>query len=420
MLYVQTQLILFAGLFACMPALAAEPCTLTAGSPPATSASQLVSADNWLSPGYIRFGLGQAPRFMSGVSIARAGSPPARPVAAQRIDPDRLQLTDPADGTRRSLRFLLENRIDADGVLILRRGKVALDYRRAGFDPAQPRLLLEATRPILVTQLAKAAAEGRVAREKAITRVLPELAGVRELGKLSLQRLIDGRTGLLWSEADVALWQQEAGWLSGGKIGVRAWLGARPTWPRTPDATEGDLAGPEGELLLWAAEKAWKKSAPALLCDLQGIIRARNSAFWATDASGTPLADGLALSIGDFASLGQAFLDARRRPGRRAVAPAWFVDSIASPPDMSDAKPAGVRALGADTGWQYRFAHPGRRGHRTAIIGAYGTSLYVDFDYGTVVAVFASHADRHSPLLMASLRNVWVEVARQGGGDSGQ
>jgi hypothetical protein len=36
-----------------------------------------------------------------------------------------------------------------------------------------------------------------------------------------------------------------------------------------------------------------------------------------------------------------------------------------------------------------------------------------------VIAVFASHAERHSPLLMASLRNLWEEAARPGGTDSG-
>lgn len=415
----QTHPILFAALLASTPVLAAGPCTLSTGTPPATSTGGAVRTDNWLSLGNIRFGLGQASRFMPGVSIAPTTTPPARPAAAQRLDPDRLLVTDPADGTRQSLRFLLENRIDADGVVILRRGKLALDYRRSGFDPAQPRLLLEATRPILVTQLARAAAEGRLAREKAITRLLPELSGVRELGKLSLQRLLAGRTGLQWSETDIARWQQEAGWAPGGRTGVRAWLDARTSWPRTSGETGVDLTGPEGELLLWATEKAWKKSAPELLCELQGTIRARNTAFWATDTTGTPLADGLALSLGDFASLGQAFLDARNRPGQRALAPAWFVDTIANPSDTNDATPAGIRALGPDTGWQYRFAHPGHRGHRTAIIGAYGTSLYVDFDYGTVIAVFASHAERHSPLLMASLRNLWEEAARPGGTDSG-
>lgn len=416
-----THFLILSALFASLPALAAEPCTQTASTPPSELVRQPVRADNWLSPGNLRFGLSQAPRFIPGVTVAPPAGAPARSTAAQRIDVDRLLVSDPADDTRRSLRFLLENRIDADGVLILRRGRVLLDYRRAGFDPAQPRLLLEATRPVLVALLAKAAAEGRVAREKAVARAIPDLSNARELGKLSLQRLLEGRTGLQWSDADIRQWQQEAGWALGGTAGgVRAWLERRPSWPRTADETGADVAGPEGALLLWAAEKAWKKSAPALLCDLQGSIRARHPAFWATDPTGTALADGLALSLGDFANLGQAFLDARNRPGRRALVPAWFVDSVVSPSGTRDPAPAVVRELGADTGWQYRIAHPGNRGHRMAILGAYGTSLYVDFDHGTVIAVFASHAERHSPLLMASLRNLWEETALQGGAENGK
>lgn len=412
----QTQSIVFAALLASTPVLASEACTFTAiDRPIASPAQQLVGADNWLRPGNIRFSLGQVPRFMPGILSTPAVSPPLRANAPQRIDPDRLRVVDPADGTQRSLRFLLENRIDADGVLILRRGKVALDYQRSGFDPAQPKLLLEATRPILVSQLARAAAEGRVAREKSIVRALPELGAVRELGKLSLQRLLEGRTGLKWPETDVARWQQEAGWAPGGRIGVRTWLQHRAAWPRTSDNAGLDMHGPEGELLLWATENAWKKSAPEMLCDLQGLIQARNPAFWATDTVGTPLADGLALSLGDFAALGQALLDAGNRPGRRTLAPKWFLETVSNPSDAADAKPEALLALGQETGWQYHFAHPGPRGRRMVIIGAYGTSLYVDFDYGIVIAIFASHAERHSPLLMASLSNLWEATVRPGG-----
>lgn len=408
----------FAALLASTSVLASGPCTLTDVVRPPASADQPVGADNWLNPGNIRFSLGQASRFMPGIRSTPAARQPLRANAPKRIDPDRLQVVDPADGTQRSLRFLLENRVDADGIIILRRGKVALDYQRSGFDSAQPRLLLEATRPILVTQLARAAAEGRIAREKSITRALPELSGVRELGKLSLQRLLEGRTGLQWPETDMVRWRQEAGWAPGGQTGVRTWLQHRAAWPRTSDNTGLDMYGPEGELLLWATEKAWKRSAPELLCDLQGLIRARNPAFWATDMVGTPLADGLALSLFDFAALGQALLDAGNRPGPRTLAPRWFLDTVASPSNEGDNKPGAVLALGQETGWQYRFAHPGLRGRRVAIIGAYGTSLYVDFDFSTVVAVFASHAERHSPLLMASLRSLWESASRPGG-DSG-
>lgn len=408
----------FVALLASLPLLAAENCTLSASTPPPLPAAHPVQPATWLNPGNIRFSLGQAERFMPGVSLMLASAPPARSTAARRLDPERPTLVDPADGTRRSLRFMLENRIDADGVLILHRGKTVFDYRRSGFDPAQPRLLLEATRPILVAQLAKAAAEGRLVREKAITRLIPDLGAAGALGKLSLQRLLDGRTGLTWSDAESARWHQEAGWAPGGTRGVRAWMLARQAWPRS-DGARADLNGPEGALLLWAVEKAWRRSAPESLCALMLTIRARNAAFWASDAHGTPLADGLALSLEDFASLGQAFLDARKRPGRRAVVPAWFVDSVANPSETSAASPAAVRALGPDTGWQYRMAHPGRRGHRLAIIGAYGTSLFVDFDHGAVIAIYASHAERHAPLMMASLRTLWDGIAQSGDVDDG-
>lgn len=407
----RTYLILAASLIPAT-ALADAACTQARHLPPPGPAGAVVDASNWLDPGTLRFGLGQAPRFMGGIALTPPPDAPARTRARRPIDPDRRTAIDPADGTERTLHHLLENRIDADGVLILQHGQVLLDYRRSGFDPAQPRLLLEATRPLLVTQLARASAEGRFTRDKAIPRLIPELAASRELAKLSIQRLLDGRTGLQWSDTEIRQWQREGGWMpTGSSGGVRPWLVRRSAWPRVAGNPGSDLRGPEGALLLWATEKAWKKPAPDILCDLLSTIRARNPAFWATDPAGTPLSDGLALSLEDFAAFGQGLLDARNPPGRRAVAPRWFADTLASPADPALPTPDAIRLLGPDTSWQYRFAHPGK-GRRTALIGAYGTSLYVDFDYGTVIAVYASHAQRHSPLLMASLRSLWDSTIR--------
>jgi hypothetical protein len=104
----------------------------------------------------------------------------------RQIDVDRMRVRDPADEVERSLRHLLDNRIDVDGMMVLRRGRVVLDYRRTGFDPASPRLLLEATHPVLAMMVVKASAEGKVDRSKGVDRVLPELGGNTGLGKLSL------------------------------------------------------------------------------------------------------------------------------------------------------------------------------------------------------------------------------------------
>ncbi len=198
--------------------------------------------------------------------------------------------------------------------------------------------------------------------------------------------------------------------MPGGRVGVRAWLTARSPWPRNASSGADQPSGPEGELLLWAAEKASKKPAAQLLCELQSGIRAQDAAFWASDGQGTPLADGLALSLRDFAALGQGLLDVRARQGRRALVPAWFVDTLAASPS-GHGLPASWRGLGDDGAWQYRFVNPGGEGPRAAILGAYGTSLYIDFDRATVVAIYATHPERASPLLMASLRRSWDALA---------
>ena len=77
----QTRSLILSALFASAPALAAEPCLLTPGQPPAATGQQRVSPDNWLNPGYLRFGLSQVPRFMPGVRVQPATPAPA-PTAA--------------------------------------------------------------------------------------------------------------------------------------------------------------------------------------------------------------------------------------------------------------------------------------------------------------------------------------------------
>ncbi|NML26482.1 serine hydrolase domain-containing protein [Zoogloea dura] len=390
-------------------------CTTRESRPGTEAGNAWVTRANWLEAGTLRFGVTRPAQFMPGLSVAPASAAASRPAASWRLDPDRVSVTDPADDSTRSLRFLLENRIDADGVIILRQGRTLLDYRRSGFDPAAPRLLQSATRPILVAWLARAASEGRLARDKAINRLIPELGDVRELGKRPVQRLLDGRTGLGWGDDEIGQWRSVAGWTAAPGADLRGWLKARPVWPRAEGEHGAEAIGPGGELLVWVVEKARRQPVAALLCEMQERIGARHPAFWATDGVGTALADGLALSLEDFASFGQALLDARGRPGRRTYLPAWFADALAAGGGQDAERPAAVKALGADVGWQYHFAHPGRRTRQAAIVGENGSSLLVDFDRGLVIAMFASHAQRESPLLMASLRRLWEMPVSTGG-----
>jgi len=407
-------------LCAALPLRAAETsCRIQRSSPTPLEEQSVVGAEDWLRPGNLRFGLTHPASFMPGNWIDPPTPTERRTAPARPIDMDRMQVRDPADGAARSLRYVLENRIDADGVLVLKRGRVVLDYRRTGFDPGAPRLLLEATHPILAMMVVKASAEGLVDRSKAMDRVLPELGGNKGLGKLSLTRLLHGRTGFEWTDEERTRWRKEAGWVPGGSVGVRAWLAGRSPWPRSTLPVSNLPSGAENELLLWVAEKTTKKPASQLLCELQSSIRAQDAAFWASDGRGTPLADGLALSLRDFAALGQGLLEVRARPGRHSLVPAWFVETVAGVGSSANGLPAPWRGLGEDGSWQYRFVHPGGTGRRTAILGAFGTSLYIDFDHATVVAIYATHPERSSPLLMASLRRTWDALVHTGGAGEG-
>ena len=192
---------------------------------------------------------------------------------------------------------------------MLKGEQIMLESYRSGFSPTAPRLLLQATRPTLSAMPATAADRGRLSRGRSVARVIPDLTKVSNLRKTSVQRLLDGRTGLTWSADDRRQWRDAAGWAGSGRSSpaVRAWLKNRRVWPRNAELPVADSGAPEGELLTWTLERASKKPVSRVLCEsVLSAIAAEDEAFWATDAAGVELADGLALSLRDYARLGAA------------------------------------------------------------------------------------------------------------------
>jgi len=327
------------------------------------------------------------------------------------IDIDRQTAIDPDDGSEQSLRFLLDTRLYADGIIVLKDDQVLLEHYRSGFAPDSARLLLQATRPFLTTLLAAAVERGRLAREKSVVRPLPELAGEANLRKTSVQRLLDGRTGLTWSADDRRQWLSASNWgpvPAKSAVGIRSWLKARKNWPRDAEMPVSEVGGPEGELLVWTLESASRQPVSHVLCEsILSAIGAQDEAFWATDPAGTELADGLALSLRDLARFGLALIDARGKSGSGSVTPKWFAESLAFAVGHGDPPPPQLQDLGEDSAWRYRFVSLGQA-HQTAIVGPFGNSLFLDFDRKIVVAIFASFPRDYSALVLRSLRSVWT------------
>lgn len=395
------------------PLQAADRCSYETVAAGGKRLGEWIDGDNWLRAGARRVTLAAPTRFMPATQMAVGGAPASgtRPATAARpLDIERLPATDPADGSRRDLAFLLQSRLDADALVVLKNGQRVVERYWHGAQPQAPRLLLSGTRPVLSLLGAMTISQGKLAADKSIARPIAPLVDNTALRKLSTRRLLEGEDGYGWGAADIADWQRAGGWTAATGDGVRAWLTRYDTWtalspnPGLPPA-EGR---PEDELLAWAIAESAGTGPARLLCEqLLSTMKPEDGALWLNDPAGHPLAAGLALSPRDHAKLGQLLLDTRAS-GKRGRIPDWLIEALLAP--ASGPGDPGLAGLPAGSTLRYGFVRLGGKGNRIALIGPYGNSVYVDFDRRLVIALAAAHPESASPLLLASLDALWRAI----------
>jgi hypothetical protein len=160
------------------------------------------------------------------------GSEPLRP-APRPLVIDNIGSTDPLNGRPRDLAFLLDSRLEADGVLILHNGRILAERYRNGLRAEQPRLLLQATRPLLNVLGAISLAQGKLAADKSVNRYIPALNAQTGTRKLSIQRLLEGEERYNWTPEELESWRQAGGWTSApSAAGIRPWLSQKGLWDK--------------------------------------------------------------------------------------------------------------------------------------------------------------------------------------------
>ena len=390
-------------------ALGAEKCMTENRFPEGQSdALNWVDQMNWLSPENLRIGLQSGQRFMSHVRITLPNAS-ARPRAIKQLSLESIKINDPVGHGEKTAEFVFNSRIYADGVVVLRDGKIVSERYWNDLTPQMPRLLLGATQPIVSVLGAIALSQGKLEQDKSVLLHIPELSSQKGLRRLSIQRLLDGSLGFGWGDSEIKEWEKASGWNNESSSDVRAWLNTFGRW-------EGEIIDnktvrtnlvPESDLLIWALDERYKKPVSRTLCDnVFSRMKLENPAIWLTDKRGRELSGGLALSLRDFAYLGQFLIDARNSPNRTKL-PGWFVETLAAPSGARKANYLKEIGFGTGSDLRYGFVHLGGRGSRIAIIGPYGNSLYVDFDRNVVVAIYASYPRAQSEGLFATLQELW-------------
>lgn len=367
-----------------------------------------IDKSNWLAIENQRLSLQAGEVFMPAWRLAPTGD--GQVVATKQRPIDDFQVVDPFDGSRRDLGFLLDSRLYADGVVVLRNGRVVAERYRNGLTPERPRLLLEATRPLLNLLGAMSVSQGKLAADKSVIRYLPSQAVSTGLRKISIQRLLENEEHHAWTQEEVDDWRRASGWITNQVgNGIRDWLSQSGRWDKSlsEKAVSVFAATPDDDLLAWTLSESNATPLSRLFCE-QLLSRARpeHAILWLTDSQGVELASGLGLSLRDFAKLGQLLVEARSSRSRAKI-PGWFIETLIA---SSGVRSVEIKGLTKGSDQRYGFVHLGGAPNRVALIGAHGTSLYIDFDKRLVVAFYATRPGEITPETLALLEQVWKAI----------
>ena len=370
-----------------------------------------IDKGNWLAIENQRLTLQAAERFMPTWRLV----PPSNEqvISQKQRSIDEFQMSDPLDGSRRDLGFLLDSRLYADGLVVLRNGRLVTERYRNGLLPDQPRLLREASRPLLNLLGAISVSQGKLAADKSVARYLANLPAANGLRKISVQRLLENEEYLAWGQGDIDTWLSSGAWnIDQAGSGVRAWLSQPGRWDKPIKDRSEVLAvapTPEGDLLAWVLAESNSMPLSKVFCEQ--LLRRSNPehpVLWVSDSQGIELASGLGLSLRDFAKLGQLLIDARSSRSRTKI-PNWFIETLLA---SSGIRATEIKGLSKGSEQRYGFVHLGGAPNRVALIGAHGTNLYMDFDKRLVIAFYATRPGDITPESLALLEQLWKAIDR--------
>ena len=369
-----------------------------------------IDKSNWLAIENQRVSLQAGEVFMPTWRLPPSGERQLEPAKLSSIDD--FQAVDPLDDSRRNLGFLLDSRLYADGLVVLRDGRVVAERYRNGLTPDKPRLLGDATRPFLNLLGAMSISQGKLSADKSVIRYLPGMAASTGLRKVSIQRLLENEEHLAWTPEELDAWRQAGGWSTNQTSNnIRAWLSYPGRWDRSLSEQEAPVFGgsPDDDLLAWALAESNAMALSQLFCkQLLSRIHTEHDIRWASDSLGVELASGLGLSLRDFSKLGQLLVEARSSRSRAKI-PGWFIETLVA---STGVRSSAIEGLSKGSERRYGFVHLGGARNRVALIGAHGTSLYIDFDKHLVIALYATRPGENSPETLALLEQVWKAIDR--------
>lgn len=291
----------------------------------------------------------------------------------------------------------------ADGIIILRQGRMVFERYFHGMGPDTPHLYQSVTKALASCVAANLVADGSLAVDDEVAAIVPELAG-SGYGDATVRHLLDMSVGLRYEDE---LDQPE---YDGARLcrleGVQPSLSADEPGSAYDFATEAQKEGEHGAVfhyvslntfvLGWAMERATGMSVPELIRKhVWSKLGTEHDAYILLDGAGSAqLEGGFASSLRDMARFGLMLGQGGLFNGQQVV-PTWWLDDVKHSGDK-------VAFAAAAESWDDPRSYDGCS-YRSCFwvcesddhiafsgVGWLGQRVYVDQEAGLVIALFSS------------------------------
>ena len=349
---------------------------------------------------------------------------PARPLShGEHLDIGALTFTDPLTGRDLTGDQFLDRRVFTDALAVVQDGRLVCETYRNGMSETDLHVAHSCSKTLTTMMVGVAVEEGKLDPSAAMSRYVPELAGLTAWDPVTLQHVLDMATGLDFEEhyenPDSMYWR---------------YAYAVGYYRRTSAAAAGSTLGFVTEELTRTLEPPGSRFnygsyltnlLPIALANVYGVpavdlyedriyrhLGAERPALVNLDPAGNPIVEGqVNLTLRDFVRWGALFADGGRSPDGTQVIPERWVDDTFAPSPARAAAFArgedGETMPGAEYHNQTWVLEPGRV---VAMLGIHGQFCWIDRETRTMVVGFSSYPTPWHELLMASLNELWSTV----------
>jgi CubicO group peptidase (beta-lactamase class C family) len=377
------------------PAPTAAELGLMMGSPPAPD--KIVTAANFMSPPYNRWGLQHLRELVPTRSVPPAG--PAAELPQQPVDVSNLPVTFRDGGTTTVGDWLAH--AFTDGFIVLHHGNVVFERYYNGQTPATQHLMYSVTKSLTGTMMLMLMEQGLVDGAARVDTYLPEL-GDTAFGDATVQQMLDMTNSIEYNEEyynpDADITRYLASLMPGGE-GLEANLRGLKTHDRKFAHGEAfHYVTPNPEVLGWIIRRVTGENlATALHRMIWSKLGAEQEAYYWLDPYGVEMAGGgLSMSLRDAARFGQMILADGHFNGQQIVSAA-IAQRIKTP------RNAELFSLFYDDPWYGEFGgsyHDQWWGYKdsnvVAALGIHGQFIYINPDADVVIAKHSSDPEAES------------------------